>query len=62
MDTDIRQGRIWVLLDKAGRLIEDIDTDQIFHNAHLPITDIAQMGPLAFGNLEGWKDFSSQCG
>lgn len=62
MDTDIRQGRIWVLLDKDGRIIEDIDTDQIFHNAHLAITDIAQMGPLAFGNLEGWKDFPKKCG
>ena len=62
MDTDIRQGRIWVLLDKDGRIIEDIDTDQIFHNAHLAITDIAQMGPLAFGNLEGWKDFPTKCG
>ena len=61
MDTDIRQGRIWVLLDAAGRIIEDIDTDQIFHNAHLAITDIAQMGPLAFGNLEGWKDFPKKC-
>lgn len=62
MDTDIRQGRIWVLIDKDGRLIEDIDTDQIFHNAHLAITDLAQMGPLAFGNLEGWKDFPAKCG
>ncbi len=62
MDIDMRQGRIWVLLDKDGRIIEDIDTDQIFHNAHLPITDIAQMGPLAFGNLEGWQDFPSLCG
>ena len=61
MDTDTRQGRIWVLLDAAGRIIEDIDTDQIFHTAHLAITDIAQMGPLAFGNLEGWKDFPGKC-
>lgn len=51
------RGRIWTLTDAAGRLIEDIDTDQIFHNAHLHITDPAQMGPLALGNLEGWKDF-----
>lgn len=51
------RGRIWTLVDAAGRLIEDIDTDQIFHNAHLHITDPAQMGPLALGNLEGWKDF-----
>ncbi len=57
MEATFIKGRIWVLLDREGRLIEDIDTDQIFHNAHLHITDRAEMGPLAFGNLEGWKDF-----
>jgi 3-isopropylmalate/(R)-2-methylmalate dehydratase small subunit len=57
MNTTIIRGRVWVLLGKDGRPIEDIDTDQIFHNAHLHITDIAQMGPHALGNLEGWKDF-----
>jgi 3-isopropylmalate/(R)-2-methylmalate dehydratase small subunit len=57
MSENIIRGRVWVLLDKDGRPIEDIDTDQIFHNAHLHITDLAQMGPLALGNLEGWKDF-----
>ena len=57
MNTTTIRGRVWVLLDKAGRPIEDIDTDQIFHNAHLHITEPALMGPLALGNLEGWKDF-----
>jgi 3-isopropylmalate/(R)-2-methylmalate dehydratase small subunit len=51
------RGRVWVLAGLGGRLIEDIDTDQIFHNAHLHITDISQMGAFALGNLEGWKDF-----
>lgn len=50
-------GRVWVLTDRKGRLIENIDTDQIFHNAHLHITDIEKMGEYALGNLEGWKDF-----
>jgi len=50
-------GRVWVLAWADGRLIEDIDTDQIFHNAHLHITETAQMGAYALGNLEGWKDF-----
>jgi 3-isopropylmalate/(R)-2-methylmalate dehydratase small subunit len=54
------QGRVWVLLDKQGALIEDVDTDQIFHNAHLHITDVKQMGPYALGNLEGWKDFPAK--
>jgi 3-isopropylmalate/(R)-2-methylmalate dehydratase small subunit len=57
MNTTSHRGRIWVLTDKSGKLIEDIDTDQIFHNAHLHITEIAEMGPYALGNLEGWKDF-----
>jgi len=57
MDKTRHQGRIWVLLDKAGKLIEDIDTDQIYHNAFLHITDISQMGVNALGNLEGWRDF-----
>ena len=60
-ETTLR-GKIWVLLDKTGKLIEDIDTDQIFHNAHLHITDISEMGAYTFGNLEGWKDFSKKCG
>ena len=57
MNTTSHRGRIWVLTDSSGKLIEDIDTDQIFHNAHLHITEIAEMGPYALGNLEGLKDF-----
>lgn len=53
----IFRGRVWVLADAAGVLIPDIDTDMIFHNAHLAITDVAEMGSYAFGNLPGWKDF-----
>ena len=50
-------GRVWVLSDDQGHLIENIDTDQIFHNAHLHITDVSKMGEYALGNLEGWRDF-----
>jgi 3-isopropylmalate/(R)-2-methylmalate dehydratase small subunit len=50
-------GRIWLLLNRQDDLIENIDTDQIYHNAHLHITDLAEMGKYALGNLEGWKDF-----
>ena len=53
----VLRGRAWVIADDQGRLIDDIDTDMIFHNAHLAITDIAKMGPYAFGNLQGWEDF-----
>ncbi|MCX6565148.1 MAG: 3-isopropylmalate dehydratase [Candidatus Aminicenantes bacterium] len=57
MRSQILRGRVWVLAWPDGRLIEDIDTDQIFHNSHLHITEISQMGAYALGNLEGWKDF-----
>ncbi len=53
-------GRIWVLIDQPGNLIENIDTDQIFHNAFLHITEMEKMGGHALGNLEGWKDFPRQ--
>jgi 3-isopropylmalate/(R)-2-methylmalate dehydratase small subunit len=60
MDKTSHRGRIWVLTDKSGRLIEDIDTDQIYHNAFLHITELAEMGQYALGNLEGWKDFPNK--
>ena len=60
MKDTILKGRVWVLLDKDGKLIEDIDTDQIYHNQFLSITDVAQMGQYALGNLEGWQDFSKK--
>jgi 3-isopropylmalate/(R)-2-methylmalate dehydratase small subunit len=60
MEKTLCRGRIWVLQDRAGKLIEDIDTDQIFHNAFLHITEISEMGQHALGNLEGWKDFATQ--
>ncbi len=47
-------GRVWVVRE------DNIDTDMIFHNRHLTVTDIAEMGQFAFGNLTGWEDFSSK--
>ena len=35
----------------------DIDTDMIFHNRHLHITDHAEMGRWIFGNLPAHKNF-----
>jgi 3-isopropylmalate/(R)-2-methylmalate dehydratase large subunit len=47
----ILHGRIW-------RVDHDnIDTDMIYHNKHLAVTDVAQMGRYTFGNLPGWEDF-----
>ena len=38
------KGRVWLVTDKNGDLINDIDTDQIFHNEFLHITEIDDMG------------------
>ena len=56
----IIEGRVWPIVDAAGAFIADVDTDQIYHNAHLAVTDVAQMGQYAFGNLEGWRDFAAR--
>ena len=50
----IIEGRIWLIE------IDDIDTDMIFHNRYLTITDIDEMGQYAFDNLEGYKDFAKK--
>jgi 3-isopropylmalate/(R)-2-methylmalate dehydratase small subunit len=55
----IFKGRAWVLL-RQGKLIDDIDTDMIFHNKYLAITEIAEMGQYAFDNLEGYRDFAKK--
>lgn len=59
-DELVFRGRVWVLTSGDGALIADIDTDMIFHNSHLHITDVSEMGKHAFGNLNGWKDFASK--
>jgi 3-isopropylmalate/(R)-2-methylmalate dehydratase small subunit len=56
----ILSGRCWLITGENGELIDDIDTDMIFHNAHLAITELAQMGRYAFGNLEGWTHFAAE--
>jgi 3-isopropylmalate dehydratase small subunit len=53
-------GRLWVLTTPSGDLYDDIDTDMIFHNRYLAITDVAQMGQYALDNLKGWQDFSKK--
>jgi 3-isopropylmalate dehydratase small subunit len=50
----VLRGRVWVV-DR-----DNIDTDMIFHNRHLAITDPAEMGRHTFGNLEGWEGFASK--
>jgi len=48
------EGRVW-LVD-----VDNIDTDMIFHNRYLAITDLEKMGQYTFDNLDGWKDFASK--
>ncbi len=55
------KGRLWVL-SHDGVLISDIDTDMIYHNAHLAVTDVSKMGQFAFGNLKGYEEFAKQAG
>ncbi|MFH1011370.1 MAG: aconitase family protein, partial [bacterium] len=46
------EGRVWIIP------IDNIDTDMIYHNRYLSITDRAQMGQYAFSNLKGWENFA----
>jgi 3-isopropylmalate/(R)-2-methylmalate dehydratase large subunit len=48
------EGRVWYIP------MDDIDTDMIFHNRYLAITDINEMGQYAFDNLEGYEDFAKK--
>jgi homoaconitate hydratase family protein/3-isopropylmalate dehydratase small subunit len=47
-------GRAWCIMR------DDIDTDMIYHNRHLAVTDIEEMGKFSLGNLEGFENFASE--
>ncbi len=51
---DIIEGRCWIIMK------DNIDTDMIFHNRYLAITNIEEMGQYTFDNLEGYEDFSKK--
>jgi 3-isopropylmalate/(R)-2-methylmalate dehydratase large subunit len=48
------EGRIWLIPR------DNIDTDMIFHNRYLAITELNEMGQFAFNNLKGFEDFASK--
>jgi len=50
----IVEGRVWYIRE------DNIDTDMIYHNRYLTITDIAQMGQYTFDNLAGYEDFAKK--
>ena len=51
---EVVEGRVWLIE------MDNIDTDMIFHNRYLTITDIKQMGQYAFDNLKGYEDFAKK--
>ncbi len=48
------EGRSWVIKK------DNIDTDMIFHNKYLSITNIDEMGQYSFDNLPGFEDFAKK--
>lgn len=52
--SSVIEGRIWVISR------DNIDTDMIFHNRYLAITDTKEMGQYVFDNLKGLEDFSKK--
>jgi 3-isopropylmalate/(R)-2-methylmalate dehydratase large subunit len=52
--SDILDGRVWIIKK------DNIDTDMIFHNRYLTITDIRDMGQYTFDNLKGFDDFAKK--
>ncbi len=51
--TEIK-GRVWIV-DR-----DNIDTDMIFHNRYLQVTEMEKMGQYIFDNLEGYEDFAKK--
>jgi 3-isopropylmalate/(R)-2-methylmalate dehydratase large subunit len=48
------QGKAWVIQK------DNIDTDMIYHNRYLTITNINEMGQYTFDNLKGYEQFAKQ--
>ncbi|MDZ7725726.1 MAG: aconitase/3-isopropylmalate dehydratase large subunit family protein [candidate division KSB1 bacterium] len=48
------KGRVWVIRQ------DHIDTDMIYHNRYLTVTELNDMGPYTFENLDGWGDFAKK--
>jgi 3-isopropylmalate dehydratase small subunit len=48
------EGRAWVIAK------DNIDTDMIFHNRYLTITNPGEMAQYTFGNLKGYERFAKE--
>lgn len=53
------RGRARLVNTPQGRLMDNIDTDMIFHNKYLAITEIEKMGAHTFETLAGYEKFAS---
>jgi 3-isopropylmalate/(R)-2-methylmalate dehydratase large subunit len=51
---EVIEGRIWLILK------DNIDTDIIFHNRYLSITNIREMGQYTFDNLTDFENFAEK--
>jgi homoaconitase/3-isopropylmalate dehydratase large subunit/3-isopropylmalate dehydratase small subunit len=51
---DLIEGCAWLI----NR--DNIDTDMIYHNSHLAVTEKSEMGRYTFGNLKDWEDFANR--
>jgi 3-isopropylmalate/(R)-2-methylmalate dehydratase large subunit len=49
-------GKVWYIPE------DNIDTDMIYHNRYLSVTEQSEMGQYTFDNLEGYQDFASRVG
>jgi 3-isopropylmalate dehydratase small subunit len=48
------EGKAWVIKK------DNIDTDMIYHNRYLSITNLADMGQYTFDNLQGYEKFAKE--
>ena len=48
------EGRVWVIQK------DNIDTDMIYHNRYLSITNFSEMGQYTFDNLKGYETFAKE--
>ena len=48
------KGKVWFIP------MDNIDTDMIFHNRYLSITNVAEMGQYTFDNLKGFEKFATR--
>ena len=53
------KGRARIITTPEGGLMDDIDTDMIFHNKYLSITEIEKMGAHTFETLDGYEGFAA---